>query len=123
MTGRTAQQAQQWDRESFDRVRKEASAKLRHLYKQATKPAAAPKPLGVKAMVERLMPVIRQGIAKDVPLSDIAAQLNKAGVPVTAHYLRTLVRSAEPDPGQREVPAPAEPGPGRAEPASPDPEA
>ncbi len=64
MTNAATQKAQQWDRASFDRVSKDAASRLRQLYRAASRTAPADKPLGTRAMVEKLMPVIREGIEK-----------------------------------------------------------
>ncbi len=92
----TARKSQQWDSDSFNRVSREAASKLKQWYKAASKPAPAEKPLGTRAMVEKLMPVIRQGLARKIPLKDIAGQLRAAGIDVTPNYLSTLVREKQP---------------------------
>lgn len=106
---------QQWDRASFDRVSKSAATKLRQLYRAATKPAPAEKPLGTRAMVEKLMPVIREGIERKVPLTAIAEQLAQVGVTVTPGYLRSIVRQAVPVEKPRRAAAPAGAQPARTE--------
>jgi hypothetical protein len=104
----TTRNAQQWDRDSFEKVSKDAAAKLRLLYKAASKPAPAPKPLNTRAMVEKLMPVIRQGLDKGVQVKAIAEQLAAVGIVVTPSYLGTIIRSGDTAPKRR-----------AAEPASP----
>lgn len=110
MTSAAARKAQQWDRTNFDRVSKEAATKLRQLYRTASKPAPAAKPLGTRAMVEKLMPVIREGIERKIPLTAIADQLAQVGVTVTPGYLRSIVRKVAP----MEKPRPAAEKPQRA---------
>jgi hypothetical protein len=108
MASAATQKAQQWDRASFDRVSKEAASKLRQLYRTASKPAPADKPLGTQAMVEKLMPMIREGIEKKIPLTAIAEHLDQAGVKVTPGYLRSIVRQAAPAEKKEATAAPAE---------------
>lgn len=108
MTSAATQKAQQWDRASFDRVSKEAASKLRQLYRAASRPAPADKPLSTRAMVEKLMPVIREGIERKISLTAIAEQLDQAGVKVTPGYLRSIVRKAAPAEKKQEAAAPTE---------------
>jgi hypothetical protein len=108
MGAETARNAQQWDRDSFERVSKEAAAKLRQWYKAASKPAPAPKPLNTRAMVDKLMPVIRQGLAQNVPVKAIAEQLATVGIIVTPSYLGTIIRHGAAAP-KRPGAAPASP--------------
>lgn len=110
MADAATRKPQQWDRASFDRVSKSAATKLRQLYRAASKPAPAEKPLGTRALVEKLMPVIREGIERKVPLTAIAEQLAQAGVTVTPGYLRSIVRQAAPvEKPRRAPPASAQP--------------
>ncbi len=104
----TTRNAQQWDRDSFEKVSKDAAAKLRQLYKAASKPAPAPKPLNTRAMVEKLMPVIRQGLDKGVQVKAIAEQLAAVGIIVTPSYLATIIRSGDAAP-KRPAAEPASP--------------
>ena len=94
----TTRNAQQWDRDSFEKVSKDAAAKLREMYKAASKPAPAPKPLNTRAMVEKLMPVIRQGLDKGVQVKAIAEQLAAVGIIVTPSYLGTIIRNGDSTP-------------------------
>jgi hypothetical protein len=113
---------QQWDPDSFEKVSKDAAAKLRQWYKAASKPAPAPKPLNTRAMVDKLMPVIRQGLNQGVPVKAIAEQLATVGINVTPSYLGTIIRNGEVAP-KRPAAEPASPANAAPSAAAPQPSA